>query len=256
MGKMEYKLSAFEGPLDLLLTLIQKNKVSIWDIPIAEITEQYLAAIEGIEDEEIDDTSEFLVMAAQLLWIKSRMLLPKDDEKDEDDPREDLARRLAEYQAYKEASEELRKSEGASAHMVFRDEEAIKFPVPEYSRRHTTDDLITAFESILARKTRRAKPEKRAFSGIVGREKVSVHAMSNRIKLRFIGRKSVDFEELFEENDSRPVMIATFLALLDMIKGGKIFAEYDNKKDGFVLTTSYTKKELTEEDTEIKDEEY
>lgn len=257
MEKMEYKLSAFEGPLDLLLTLIQKNKVSIWDIPIAEITEQYLEAIEGIEDEEIDDTSEFLVLAAQLLWIKSRMLLPKNEEEDEEeDPREDLARRLAEYQAYKEASAELRKTEGASRYKVFREEENIKFPVPEYSKKHTTDDLISAFQSILARQIRRAKPEKRAFTGIVGREKVSVHAMSNRVKRRFLNRRRVNFTELFEENDSKPVMIATFLAVLDMIKGNKLFAEYDERKGDFILTTSYTKKELMSEDTETNDEEY
>ena len=257
MEKMQYKLSAFEGPLDLLLTLIQKNKVSIWDIPIAEITEQYLEAIEGIEEEEIDDTSEFLVLAAQLLWIKSRMLLPKDEEaEDEEDPREDLARRLAEYQAYKEASAELRKSEGAADFMIFREEEQIQFPIPEYSREHTTNDLINAFQNILARRIRHAKPEKRAFSGIVGREKVSVHAMSTRIKRRFLGSKKVNFTALFEESDSRPVMIATFLAVLDMIKGNKLFAEYDAKKGDFVLTTSYTKKELEEEDTVVNDEEY
>ena len=256
MEKLQYKLSAFEGPLDLLLTLIQKNKVSIWDIPIAEITEQYLEAIEGIEEEEIDDTSEFLVLAAQLLWIKSRMLLPKDEEEEEEDPREDLARRLAEYQAYKEASAELRKTEGAADFMVFREEENIKFPVPEYSREHTIEDLMNAFQNILARQMRKAKVEKRAFSGIVGREKVSVHAMSTRIKRRFLGSKKVNFTALFEENDSRPVMIATFLAVLDMIKGNKLFAEYDAKKGDYILTTSYTKKELEAEDTEINDEEY
>ena len=82
MEKMQYKLENFNGPLDLLLHLITKNKVNIWDIPIVEITEQYLQAIEGIEESAIDDTSEFLVMAAQLLYIKSKMLLPKNEDEE------------------------------------------------------------------------------------------------------------------------------------------------------------------------------
>ncbi|MBR0028613.1 MAG: segregation/condensation protein A, partial [Clostridia bacterium] len=102
MEQVTYKLENFEGPLDLLLTLIQKNKVSIYDIPIFEITEQYLEAIDGIEEMNLDNTSEFLVMASQLLYIKSKMLLPKNEEdEDEEDPREELARRLYEYQQYK-----------------------------------------------------------------------------------------------------------------------------------------------------------
>ncbi|MBR5271641.1 MAG: segregation/condensation protein A, partial [Clostridia bacterium] len=109
MNSLLYKLDTFEGPLDLLLTLIKKNKVNIYDIPIVEITAQYLEAIEGIEESDLEYTSEFLVMASQLLLIKSRMLLPRDEE-EEDDPREDLANRLIEYQKFKEASQELRKS--------------------------------------------------------------------------------------------------------------------------------------------------
>ena len=97
MEEMKYRLESFEGPLDLLLTLIKKNKVSIWDIPIVEITDQYLEAIDGIEKSKLDDTSEFIVLAAQLLYIKSKMLLPKEEtNEEEEDPREELARRLYE----------------------------------------------------------------------------------------------------------------------------------------------------------------
>lgn len=239
MEKILYKLENFEGPLDLLLTLIQKNKVSIWDIPIVEITEQYLEAIAGIEETELENTSEFLVMAANLLWIKSKMLLPKNAEDDEEeDPREDLARRLAEYKAYKEASEELRKTEGASKYMIFRGEENIKFPIPEYSRRHETQELINAFNNILARRERRSKPEKRAFSGIVGREKVSVYDMSLKIKKRFKSAGKVNFKTLFAPEDTKPVMIATFLALLEMIKDNLIQVEYDYGSEDFVLTNT------------------
>ena len=237
MDSILYKLDTFEGPLDLLLTLIQKNKVSIYDIPIVEITAQYLEAIEGIEDSQLENTGEFIVMAAQLLLIKSRMLLPKnEEEEDEEDPRAELARRLEEYQKFKEASLELRKSEFSSRYMVFRDEEKIKFPIPEYSREHNTSELLDAFNSILARRIRKAAPEKRAFSGIVGREKVSVDDMVEKICKRLSKSKRVNFSSLFLEDDSRPEMIATFLAVLEMIKLSRIRADYDENTEDFVIT--------------------
>ena len=242
MEHLTYKLENFEGPLDLLLTLIQKNKVSIYDIPIAMITEQYLEAIEGIEEMNLENTSEFLVMASQLLYIKSKMLLPKtQEEEDEEDPREELARRLYEYQQYKEASEELRKSEFSTKYMVFREAEKINFPMPEYTNHHEVDELLLAFDSILKRRLRKQKPEKRAFSQIVGREKVSVDAMVEKIRGRFKSTKRIRFETLFEEGDSKPEMIATFLAVLEMVKGGRLFANYDSKTKNFILTTEKNK---------------
>lgn len=238
MDKILYKLENFEGPLDLLLTLIQKNKVSIYDIPIVEITAQYMEAIEGIEDMNLENTSEFLVMASQLLYIKSKMLLPKkEEEEDEEDPREELARRLAEYQQFKEASKELRKSEFSTKYMVFREAEKIAFPVPEYNRSHQTDELVEAFNHIFQRQIRRAKPEKRAFSQIVGREKVSVDDMVEKICKRLKKSRKLRFETLFLPEDSKPEMIATFLAVLEMIKLGKLFANYNERDKDFILTT-------------------
>ena len=223
MDKILYKLDTFEGPLDLLLTLIQKNKVSIYDIPIVEITAQYLEAIDGIEEANLDNTSEFLVMASNLLYIKSKMLLPKnEEEEDEEDPREELARRLAEYQQFKDASKELRKSEFTTKEMVFREPEKIKFPMPEYDITHDAKELIDAFNNI---------------SKIVGREKVSVDDMVEKICKVLKHNKRVQFESLFKADDSRPEMIATFLAVLEMIKLNKLYADYDEKSDDFILTT-------------------
>lgn len=239
MDEILYKLDSFEGPLDLLLTLIKKNKVSIWDIPIAEITDQYLEMIDGIEQSELDNTGEFIVMASQLLYIKSRMLLPKEEkEEDEEDPREELARRLYEYKQFKEASLEMRKNEFASRYMVFRQEEKIKFPVPEYSRHHELRELADAFNSIYQRRIRRAKPEKRAFSGIVGREKVSVDDMVEKVCKALHRRRRVGFSSLFREDDSRPEMIATFLAVLEMIKLNRIRADYDEDRHDFVISSA------------------
>ena len=217
MDKILYKLDTFEGPLDLLLTLIQKNKVSIYDIPIVEITAQYLEAIDGIEEANLDNTSEFLVMASNLLYIKSKILLPKNE--------------------FKEASKELRKSEFTTKEMVFREPEKIKFPMPEYDIMHDTKELIDAFNNIFQRRLRKAKPEKRAFSKIVGREKVSVDDMVEKICKVLKHNKRVQFESLFKADDSRPEMIATFLAVLEMIKLNKLYADYDEKSDDFILTT-------------------
>lgn len=237
MEKLQYKLETFEGPLDLLLMLIKKNKVSIYDIPIVEITEQYLEIVEGIDEDKIENASEFIVMAADLLYIKSKMLLPRNEEEEEEDPREELAQRLAEYQKFKEASKELRKSEFSSKYMVFRDEEKINFPVPEYTREHTISELLNAFNSIMARKIRRERPTKRAFSGIVGREKVSVDDMVEKICKKIKKNKRITFKTLFNEEDSKPEMIATFLAVLEMIKLNRLFASYNEKTQDFILTT-------------------
>ncbi|WP_208896270.1 segregation and condensation protein A, partial [Coprococcus sp. ART55/1] len=110
MSAIDVKLNVFEGPLDLLLHLIEKNKVNIYDIPIVTITEQYLEYVNNMEEEDLDVMSEFLVMAATLIKIKSKMLLPKDEEdpEDEEDPREELVRRLLEYKMYKYAAGELK----------------------------------------------------------------------------------------------------------------------------------------------------
>lgn len=237
MEKIKYHLENFDGPLDLLLTLIQKNKVSIYDIPIVEITDQYLDAIKDIESSQLENTGEFIVMASQLLYIKSRMLLPKPEEENDEDPREELAQRLEEYQKFKEASKELRKNEFSSRYMVFREEEKIKFPVPEYNRHHEVQALLDAFNSIMQRRIRKQKPQKKAFSGIVGREKVSVDDMVEKVCKKIYGKKSIDFSELFLEKDSKPEMIATFLAVLEMIKGNRLFAYYSDIKKDFILTT-------------------
>lgn len=236
MEKVLYKLENFEGPLDLLLHLITKNKVSIYDIPIVEITDQYMEAIQGIEESQLDNTSEFLVLAAQLLYIKSKLLLPKDEEEDEEDPREDLAQRLLEYQRYKEASKELRRSEFWSQYMFFKGSEKISFPIPPYSKHHETQELIDAFNSILQRKIRKEKPKKRAFAGIVGREKVSVEDMVEKVCKLLLKRERLPFKSIFRKNDSKPEMIATFLALLEMIKLSKISADYDYEKKDFIIT--------------------
>lgn len=235
MEKISYRLDSFEGPLDLLLTLIQKNKVSIYDIPILEITDQYMEIISSAENTDLDYTGEFLVMASQLLYIKSKMLLPKPEEDEEEDPREDLAARLLLYKKYKEASAELRKNEFATKNMIFRESEKIDFPLPPYSRHHELSELMEAFENILSRRERRKAPDKAAFTGIVGHEKVSVDDMVEKICKRLCGNGRITFDSLFSGNISKPEMVATFLAVLEMIKLSKIHAENDEKTNELLI---------------------
>ena len=236
MEQMLYKLENFEGPLDLLLHLISKNKVSIYDIPICEITDQYLEAIIDIDEIELEYTSEFLLMAAQLLYIKSKMLLPKPEVEEEEDPREELARLLEEYQKFKQAAEKLRKNEFWSQYMVFRQAENIKFPIPEYSRKHRPSELVSALKDISERKERKSAPPKRSFYGIVGREKVAVEDMVEKVCKILAKMKRVRFKNVFKKEDSKPEKIATFLAILEMIKLNKISADYDSETEDFIIT--------------------
>ena len=137
---------------------------------------------------------------------------------------------------------ELRKSEFSSKYMVFRDEEEIEFPIPEYDRKHDVSALIDAFNSILARRIRKEAPTKKAFTGIVGREKVSVDDMVEKICNRLSKSKKIQFKSLFGVKDSKPEMIATFLAVLEMIKLNRLFADYDENTKDFVLTSKKTEK--------------
>ena len=253
MEQINYRLDSFEGPLDLLLMLIQKNKVDIMDIPIADITDQFIEIIESDENAGLDETGEFLVMASQLLYIKSKMLLPKPEVEEEEDPRADLAQRLLEYKKYKEASEELRKNEFSTWHMIFRESEKIDFPLPEYNRHHETDELILAFENIMSRKLRRMKPEKRAFSGIVGREKVSIDDMVEKICKRLSRRGKISFRSLFIGEMSKPEMIATFLAVLEMIKLSKLRADSEEGTGEIMLSALKNPETKEINDTENND---
>lgn len=145
-GTMEIpvKLEAFEGPLDLLLHLIDKNKVSIYDIPIVEITDQYLEYLSGAEEKDLDSMSEFLVMAATLIRIKSKMLLPKEEEETEEDidPRDELVNRLLEYKMFKFISEELKDKQFDAAKMMYK-EPSIPAEIADYEEEVDVSELLS-----------------------------------------------------------------------------------------------------------------
>jgi segregation and condensation protein A len=212
------KLPLFEGPLDLLLHLIRENEVEITDIPIARISEQYLATLELLRELDLDVAGEFLVMAATLAWIKSRMLLPSDGlagEGEGPDPRAELVARLLEYQRFKEAAGELagRRWLGRD---VFEARPSPQDPRPEAEREIEVGlfELIEAYRRVLARAGPSAAPHEVEVETITVRERMRV--VMDALELR----PSLDFEECLVTAEglpvSRPVLVATFLAVLEL----------------------------------------
>jgi len=214
------KLPLFEGPLDLLLHLIRQNEVEIVDLPIAQIGQQYLAYIETMEDLNIDVAGEYLLMAATLALIKSRMLLPREGEgegEDPGDPRADLVARLLEYQRYKEAAEALseRRLLGRD---VYRAQGAEPEPTPEAVREIEVGlfDLLEAFRTVLA-----AAPAT-DLSHTVESEEVTVRDCMVFVMSLFDEKETVEFRQIFGRDGGaapgRPLVIATFLAVLELAR--------------------------------------
>ena len=217
MEKMEFHLDSFDGPLDLLLHLISKNKVSIYDIPIAEILEQYMAVLREAETMDMDVAGDFIAMAAQLVYIKSRMLLPKREETpEEDDPRTELVDMLLEYQRFRQATAFFREKGEEGADMLTRPPETL-----ENAPREVHGDmmeLVRAANRLLRRVSRRVPPPVSAFSGIVGREPVPVEGRIRAILRRFAHAVRLPFVRLFESARSRSEIVATFLAVLELCR--------------------------------------
>ena len=205
----------FEGPLDLLLHLIKKNEVSITDIPIATITEQYLATLELLESLNLDVAGEFLVMAATLIHIKSRMLLPAgDEEPDEDegvDPRAELVRRLLEYQRYKEAAAELEQRELLTRDVFVRASATAEEAGPREFREVSVLELFEALKRVIDR-----LPKDIAHEVLL--EKITVRERMTLLLDRLRHESRMTFESLFAEVKSRLEIVVTFLAMLELVK--------------------------------------
>lgn len=223
------KVPVFEGPLDLLLHLIKENKVDIYDIPIAVITGQYLQYIEMMEELNLDVAGDFLVMAATLIHIKSRMLLPVDEEapgEEQEDPRLELIQRLLEYQTFKDASLGLREKEEEWMNIFHRepikDEEAeAESTEPElYLFDVNLFDLIGAFKKIL----NTAPPEVVRIT----REALTVKDKISHIMEMLENNDTVRFEDFFKEDRSRVHIVVTFVALLELIRLGLVRAYQEN----------------------------
>jgi len=214
------KLESFEGPLDLLIHLIRKNEVDVYDIPISLITEQYLGYIELMQELNLDVAGEFLVMAATLIHIKSRTLLPRPDPAQEDggpeeDPREALVRRLLEHQKYKAAAELLHERETLRGAQFMRPDARVADAAgDEYEPELEVDlfSLLAAFRGVLERANRRPRM-------VLPPESMSIEDRIEQLLSRLSETEACGFEDLFSDGDgSRGFMIVTFLALLEMIR--------------------------------------
>ena len=225
------KLQVFEGPMDLLMHLIEKNKSDIYDIPIVTITDQYLEYVRQMEHDDMNVTSEFLVMAATLLDIKSRMLLPREEngEEEEEDPRDELVRRLLEYKLYKYMSEELKEIRQQAGYSYFRPQDLpreVRSYVPpvnyeELIGSKTLDSLQRVFSEVLKRKKNRVDPVRSGF-GKIQKEEISVADKELYIRAYLKGHPHADFKDLLEKQDSRQEIIVTFLVILELMKHQKI----------------------------------
>ena len=210
------QLEIFEGPLDLLLHLIKKNEVSITDIPIAAITEQYLATLELMQSLNLDVAGEFLVMAATLIHIKSRMLLPagetEPDEEDEGpDPRADLVRRLLEYQRYKDAAEELEQRDVLTRDVFVRSVAPLETPAPAGFRELSVLELLAAIRRVIER-----LPKDNVHK--VTLDKITVRQKMTLLLDTLRAQPQVQFEALFSEVKTRMEVVVTFLAMLELVK--------------------------------------
>ena len=216
-----FHLAAFNGPLELLMHLIEKNKIDIYDIPIAELTRQYLDYLEAMREMDMEVTSAFLVMAATLLQIKSRMMLPKKkaEENEEEDPRQELVERLLEYRRFKEVSEVLGSMADLQEHFVGR--APLDLPV-----RHLPPGnidlslLVTAFREVMASREEAAVP-----AAIVRPEPYHIEDKMEEIEalLRERGGR-MRFEDAFERG-TRGELVVTFLALLELMKQQSVTAQ-------------------------------
>lgn len=225
------KLEAFEGPLDLLLHLIEKNKVNIYDIPIVEITAQYMEYIRQMQRADLNVVSEFLVMAAWLLEIKSKMLLPKEvnEEGEEEDPREELVRQLLEYKMYKFMAQEL-KDRQTDAQLSFYKEATVPEEVSQYEEPVNLEELLNdvslpklyqVFKSVMKRQKDKVDPIRSKF-GQIQKEEVSLSDKMDYVKDYAMTNKKFNFRSLFEESKTKMQVIVTFLAILELMKVGNI----------------------------------
>lgn len=230
-NKLEFKIPEFEGPLDLLLHLIEKNKFNIFDIPILEITEQYLDYLNKMQEENLDVMSEFLVMAATLIRIKAKMLLPPEEKEEEieEDPRAELVRRLLEYKMYKYASYELKDMELDAGRVYYKDA-SIPKEVLEYKEEIDPADVIgdttlaqlsEIFSQVMRRTVDRVDPIRSKF-GTIEKEEVRIEDKMEEIRTSMKGLKGINFRTLLEAQASRINIIVTFMAILELMKVGDI----------------------------------
>lgn len=230
------KLEVFEGPLDLLLHLIDKNKIDIYDIPIVEITNQYMEYIRSMQESNLDVMSEFLVMAATLLDIKCKMLLPKEEteEGEEEDPRQELVEQLLQYKMYKYISYEL-KDRQDDADLVLYKQPTIPGEIAEYEEPVDLDQLLKGinmsvldkiFQDVMKRQDAKIDPVRSKF-GKIEKEEVPLPVKLVYVQDYARTHRRFSFRQLLEKQNSKMHIVVTFLAVLELMKTGSIKVEQE-----------------------------
>lgn len=243
------KLEVFEGPLDLLLHLIDKNKVDIYDIPIVEITEQYLEYIRQMETEDMNVMSEFLVMAATLIDIKCKMLLPKevDEEGEEQDPRAELVEKLLEYKMCKYMSYELRDRMVDAQRNLYK-RSTLPAEVEQYRQPVDYEELIgdltlqrlhEIFKQMMKRQEDKIDPVRSTF-GKIEKDEIDLDLKTTYVEAYVRSHKTFSFRTLLEKQHSKMEVIVTFLVILEMIKTGRIGIEQEDTFSDIIITANET----------------
>lgn len=243
---MTVKLQVFEGPLDLLLHLLEKNKVNIYDIPIVEIANQYMEYIAEMKRQDLNVVSEFLVMAATLIDIKSRMLLPapetEDEDEEEEDPRAELVQQLLEYKMYKCMAYELRDRQMDAERVLFK-EPTIPPEVAEYEEPINMEELVSdvtlarlneIFKSIMKKQVDKIDPIRSKF-GKIEKEEVSLSDKMAYLENYCLTHSRFSFRSLLEAQAGKMEIIVTFLAILELMKTGKIFISQEHTFDDILI---------------------
>ncbi len=239
------KLENFEGPLDLLLHLIEKNKIDIYDIPIVEITAQYLDYIKQMETDDMNVMSEFLVMAATLIDIKCRMLLPKevDETGEEEDPRAELVQKLLEYKLYKYMSLELRDRQVDAAKNLYREQKlppevALYKPPLDYGQLigdMTLNRLHEIFKTIIRRQEDKIDPIRSRY-GNIEKEEIDMDVKLLYVEAYSREHRQFSFRRLLEKQASKMEIIVTFLIVLELMKTGRITISQEHIFDDIMIT--------------------
>ena len=237
---IDFTIDEFNGPLDLLLHLVKESKMDILNIEIEEITNQYLAYLDKMEEMNLEVTSEYLVMASELMYIKSKMLLPKREEEETDeeeiDPREELVNRLLEYEAYKEITKTLKEKEEIRSEIYTKAPGDIKEYMDQevkLSSELSVDDLVDAFKKFLQRKS-----EEKPIHTKVTEKEITVSERKTRIKNILHTKKRVSFFELFEDY-SKEYIVATFLAILEMAKEKELIISQEKAFDDIICEVGH-----------------
>jgi len=226
-GKMQFKLESYEGPLDLLLHLIRTQELDIFDIPIATITEQYLEYIELMKTIDLDLSSEFMVMAATLIHIKTKMMLPRSEE--EEDPRAELVERLLEHKQYKEAASMLEQREDREQR-IWRGPKSRQRNYVEIDEEFVEVDifqLISAFQGVLRSIGKLETME-------VEHQRISVEEKMKELEGILHQREKMLFSSLIEDLSTKREIITTFLALLELVRN-KVIVAFQNKNYGEII---------------------